>query len=85
MAIAVARADAAQRRVLDRVGAGPLSDVEIADVQAVIRATGALDEMEATIDRLTTQAIDAITAAPVTSDARSALIDLANFVAQRSV
>jgi geranylgeranyl diphosphate synthase type I len=85
MAIAVARADAAQRRVLDRVGAGPLSDVEVADVQAVIRATGALDEMEATIDRLTTQAIDAITAAPVTADARAALVDLANFVAQRSV
>ncbi|MGA0064169.1 MAG: polyprenyl synthetase family protein [Ilumatobacteraceae bacterium] len=85
MAIAVARADAAQRRMLDRVGAGPLSDVEVADVQAVIRATGALDEMEATIDRLTTQAIDAITAAPVTADARAALVDLANFVAQRSV
>ena len=85
MAIAVARADASQRRVLDRVGSGPLTDAEVAEVQAVIRATGAFDEMESTIDRLTTQAIAAIDAAPITADARTALIDLANFVAQRSV
>jgi geranylgeranyl diphosphate synthase type I len=85
MAIAVARADATQRRVLDRVGSGPLTDAEVAEVQAVIRATGALDEMESTIDRLTTQAIAAIDAAPVTTDARTALVNLANFVAQRSV
>lgn len=85
MAIAVARADATQRRVLDRVGSGPLTDVEVAEVQSVIRATGALDEMESTIDRLTTQAIAAIDAAPITADARTALVDLANFVAQRSV
>jgi geranylgeranyl diphosphate synthase type I len=85
MAIAVARADATQRRVLDRVGSGPLTDAEVADVQSVIRATGALDEMESTIDRLTTQAITAIDAAPITADARTALVDLANFVAQRSV
>jgi geranylgeranyl diphosphate synthase type I len=85
MAIAVARADASQRRVLDRVGSGPLTDAEVAEVQAVIRATGALDEMESTIDRLTTQAIAAIDAAPITTDARTALVDLASFVAQRSV
>ncbi len=85
MAIAVACADATQRRVLDRVGSGPLSDAEVAEVQAAIRATGALDEMEATIDRLTTQAIEAVEAAPITADARTALVDLANFVAQRSV
>ena len=85
MAIAVARADVMQRRVLDRVGSGPLTDADVSEVQSVIRATGALDEMESTIDELTTRAISAINAAPITDAARAALVDLANFVAQRSV
>jgi geranylgeranyl diphosphate synthase type I len=85
MAIAVARANSAQQSVLAQVGAARLDDAQVANVQQVIVDTGALAELEATITRLTDEAITAINAAPVSSQVRSALVELAAYVVQRSL
>jgi geranylgeranyl diphosphate synthase type I len=85
MAIAVARANGAQQSVLAQVGAARLDDAQVASVQQVIVDTGALAELEATIARLTDEAVAAITAAPVSSQVRSALVELAAYVVQRSL
>jgi geranylgeranyl diphosphate synthase type I len=85
MAIAVARANGAQQSVLAQVGAARLDDAQVANVQQVIVDTGALAELEATITRLTDEAITAINAAPVSSQVRSALVELAAYVVQRSL
>jgi geranylgeranyl diphosphate synthase type I len=85
MAIAVARANGAQQSVLAQVGTARLDDAQVANVQQVIVDTGALAELEATITRLTDEAIAAITAAPVSSQVRSALVELAAYVVQRSL
>ena len=83
LAVATARADAAQQAVLERVGSAEISDPDVAAIQAVLIETGAVDEMEASIDRLTTYAIAAIEQAPVTAEASTALVELAQFVAWR--
>jgi geranylgeranyl diphosphate synthase type I len=85
MAIAVARANGAQQSVLAQVGTARLDDAQVANVQQVIVDTGALAELEATITRLTDEAIAAVTAAPVSSQVRSALVELAAYVVQRSL
>ncbi len=85
MAIAVSRASSAQRAVLDLVGAHRLNDAEVASVQNVIVETGALAELEATIERLTDSAVAAISSAPIVDEARGALIDLAAYVVHRSL
>jgi len=83
LAIASARADDAQAKLLARVGAADLGDDEIPDIQEVLRDTGALTETEATIAELTGTAIDAIADAPITAEARRALVELARYVAWR--
>ena len=83
LAIASRAADAGQRAVLDRVGRADLGDDEILEVQEVLAATGALETIEADIERLTRTALDAIAVADITDDAREALVDLAHFVAWR--
>ncbi|HEY8545137.1 MAG TPA: polyprenyl synthetase family protein [Acidimicrobiales bacterium] len=83
LAAAASRADGGQSRVLDRVGAADLSDGEVAAAQQVILDTGAVDEVEARIAELTERAIAAIEVAPVTDEAREALVELATFVAAR--
>ena len=60
LARAVQAASPRQRAVLDRVGDPALTDAEVADIQHVIVDTGALADLEATIDRLTAEAIDAL-------------------------
>ena len=85
MAIAVARANGAQQSVLAQVGAARLDDAQVANVQQVIVDTGALAELEATITRLTDEAITAINEAPVSSQVRGALVELAAYVVQRSL
>ena len=75
----------AQRAVLDLVGAHRLNDAEVASVQNVIVETGALAELEATIERLTDSAVAAISSAPIVDEARGALIDLAAYVVHRSL
>ena len=85
MAIAVSRATQAQRTVLDMVGASHLTDEQVVEVQDVIRATGALDELEAQITSLTDSAIASLDDVDLTDEARSELVALANYVSWRSV
>jgi geranylgeranyl diphosphate synthase type I len=85
LARAVARADPDQRRVLDRVGADGLGDDEIARIQQVIVATGALDELERHIAALTDEAVAALSRIDLTPDARAELAALASYVAARVV
>ena len=83
MARAVEAASAAQAGVLAMVGRNDLSDADVARVQQVIVDTGALADLEATIDRLTAEAIVAIEVAPITAEARAELVALAGYVSNR--
>jgi len=83
LAVATARARAQQRAVLAIVGQDDLARTDIADIQTVLVETGAVEEIEAMIDRLTADAIAAIEQAPITLDASTALVELAQFVAWR--
>lgn len=83
MALAMARATQSQREVLSRVGVGVLSDTDVARVQQAIVDCGALAEMETTIERLTNEAIDAISAASIDAEVRAELVELARFVSVR--
>lgn len=83
LAVAVARADTDQQALLARVGRTQLSDDDVAALQAVLEATGALAEIEDSIERLTREAVDAVERAPLVDDAREALVDLAHYVAER--
>ena len=61
-----------------------LTDDEVAAIQATsARHRARVDEIEAQIERLTTEAIAAIERAEVTDEARAALVELAHFVAWR--
>ena len=83
LAVASQAADAGQREVLSQIGTLDLDDARIADIQDALRDTGALDVIEADIERLTTDALAAIEVADIDDEARNALIDLAHFVAWR--
>lgn len=85
MARAVEAANAAQAEVLALVGCGDLSDTDVARVQQAIVDTGALADLESTIERLAAEAVVAIESAPVTSEARSELVALAAYVSNRVV
>lgn len=83
MALALTRANSPQRAVLSLVGTRVLSDTDVADVQHAIEECGALSEMESTIERLTTEAIDAISVAPIDAAVKKHLVELAHFVSER--
>ena len=85
MAIATARANAAQLKELQLVGNHDLSVEDIARVQEVIRETGALDELEVVITRLTDEAIAAVRNVPFAQSVRDELITLAEYVSWRTV
>ncbi len=85
LARAVAAANAEQREVLRLVGADDLTDADVERIQSVIVETGALADLEATIERLTTEAVDAIQTASFDSAATCELVALAEFVAGRDV
>jgi geranylgeranyl diphosphate synthase type I len=85
MALALQRATPAQRGVLEQVGRSTLSAADIAAVQQAIVDSGALNEMESTITRLTDEAISAIKQAPVSTEVKDRLIELAHFVSDRRV
>jgi geranylgeranyl diphosphate synthase type I len=85
MAIATARANAAQLKELQLVGNQDLTPEQIARVQEVIRETGALDELELVISRLTDEAIAAVQHVPFTQSVRDELITLAEYVSWRTV
>lgn len=83
LALAIEMSSDRERKVLDVVGRRTLDDAGVSEVQEVIVATGALDEMERTITRLATEAVSAIERAPITDDARRELVVLADFVSRR--
>jgi len=83
LAIASERARGDDVALLSLVGSASLSADDIAAVQAVLVSTGAVGEVEATIDRLARAAIASIEAAPVTAEASAALVELAEYVAWR--
>jgi geranylgeranyl diphosphate synthase type I len=85
LARAFAAADPAQRDVLDGVGEPGLSDDEVVRIQEVIVSTGALADLEATIDRLVDEAVASLDRVALGADARSELVDLATFVSRRLV
>jgi geranylgeranyl diphosphate synthase type I len=85
MAIATARANAAQLKELQLVGNQDLTPAQIARVQEVIRETGALDELETVITRLTDEAIAAVQNVPFAQSVRDELITLAEYVSWRTV
>ena len=85
MARAVEAASFAQAEVLALVGRTDLTDADVERVQQVIVDTGALDDLELTIARLTVQAVTAIEVAPIAAEARDELVALAAYVSQRTV
>jgi geranylgeranyl diphosphate synthase type I len=58
---------------------------EVAELQRIIERSGAHGEVEEQIERLTTQALDALAAAPFTDDGRRVLRGLAEAATQRVV
>jgi geranylgeranyl diphosphate synthase type I len=83
LARAVAAATDAQRVVLNAVGTPGLTDAQVASIQEVIVATGALADLEATIARLTDEAVSALDGLELAGDARPQLVALAEFVSRR--
>jgi geranylgeranyl diphosphate synthase type I len=69
--------------VLDDLVDRPSDRVAIADVQARLTASGAVDDIEQGIDRLLAEALRALDRVPLVTDAHDALADLARFVAWR--
>jgi geranylgeranyl diphosphate synthase, type I len=78
LAIARARAGAAQARVIDeRLGDPHLDEAGAAEVRAVITDTGALAACEAMIGEHVAGALAALGQAPITDEAKTALAELA--------
>lgn len=83
LAAATAAASGEQAEVLAHVGRPDLSQHQVAAIQDVFVATGAVSAIEASIDALTSQALDALASAPIAPEARAALAELAAYVAWR--
>ena len=78
VAVAFAKASPAQGAALaGRLGDPLLDQAGVAEVQEIIRATGALPACEELIKRYLSEALAALTGAPVTADAKEALAELA--------
>jgi len=83
VAIATARAAESDRELLAQLGSAELTDADIAALQSLFIRTGAIDDVEAAIERLVVEARDALGAAPLTETARAWLDELAAYVAWR--
>ena len=83
-ALARAAATGADLRLLEqRFGSPDLRDSEVAALQEVLERTGARAAVAATVQRLVAEALDAVGGLPLTSEACSALAELALFVSGR--
>ena len=85
MAMATERATPAQRAVLARVGDVTMSPDTVAEIQAAIVATGALDELESRIAALADEAVASLDSAPIDGAAKDELRLLAQYVSWRDV
>ena len=83
LALATASADADQALVLSLVGEPDLDHGQVAAIQHVFRETGAVAEVEASIEALTDEALTALERAPFDDAAKPELEALARFVAWR--
>lgn len=83
LARACERASSVQAAVLDRVGRDVLDDDAVREVQDVIVATGALQDMEDTIERLTREALGALEQIPFDAEVIMNLAELADYVSRR--
>lgn len=84
LALAHGRADDGQRAVLDRVGAGDLRDAEIEAITGVLRATGALAEVEDRITHRTDEAISRLASARMPAGVCDALAGFAQSLVGRT-
>lgn len=84
LARALEVAEGAQREVLAQVGRPDLSADDVAAIQEVLRASGALAEVEAEIAALADRARSVVAGAAVPEVAASALTDLVGLVAFRA-
>jgi geranylgeranyl diphosphate synthase type I len=85
MARALAAATDSQRVVLARVGSPDMSDADVVAAQQVIVDTGALADLEATIDRRTEAAVLALARLDIDQAPRDELAALAEYVIRRDV
>ena len=83
VAIATARAAESDRELLGQLGSAELTAADIAAMQALFVRTGALDDVEAAIERLVVEARDALAGVPLAEVARVWLDELAAYVAWR--
>jgi geranylgeranyl diphosphate synthase type I len=79
VALAAARADspAAIKTLRAELGNPDLDTAGVAELQDIIRSTGALDDVETRIATLTAEARAAVDAAPIADEARDVLLELA--------
>ncbi|WP_018217625.1 polyprenyl synthetase family protein [Salinispora vitiensis] len=80
--LARSRADSAQRRALDQVGAGA-DDREVTRLAEVVAATGAVAQVEQMISDRVAEALDALAAPAIDDTARTALAGLATVATHR--
>ena len=85
LARATRRATDAQRSVLELVGDPEMDAQTVARIQQVIVDTGGLAELEEHISELTESAVTALDLAPITDVAKTELVQLAEYVSQRTV
>jgi geranylgeranyl diphosphate synthase type I len=83
IAIATARAADGDRDLLAQLGSADLTETDVAALQALFVRTGALDDVEAAIERLVVEARTALGEVPITETARAWLDELAAYVAWR--
>jgi geranylgeranyl diphosphate synthase type I len=83
LAVATERATPGQAALLEDVGDPDLDDEEVLVIQSVLVDTGALDEVERRIAALADEALAAVETAPIADEARTALAELASYVAWR--
>lgn len=83
LAAAAARSDAGGRQRLERVGSTDLGPDEIAELCDLLVATGAVEEIEESIERLVVESLSALEHVPITGAAKQALAELGRFAAWR--
>lgn len=84
LSMAFERATASQLQILEQVGTPQIDDVTISRVQQVIKETGALASLEAKISALVSESAKAVRQSSLTKLAIDQLVELADFVAQRT-
>ncbi|MGZ4755112.1 MAG: polyprenyl synthetase family protein [Acidimicrobiia bacterium] len=83
LAAASARVSGPDLGLFERVGSDDLSNEEIGAICDLLSATGAVAEIEARIETLVDESLEALEQVPITDTAKIALAELGRFVAWR--